>query len=96
MTGVQTCALPIYIKIDLSKYAGKAKIQIYSQTGSSNANRTGQLRKDAFDGASVLVINCPGDNAATLNEVVIECGHIYYITADASINFFGINIIPVV
>ncbi len=95
-TGGQSKADGRYIKIDLSKYSGQAKIQIYSQTGSGAADRTGQLRKDAFDGASVLVINCPAGSAATLNEVVIECGHIYYITADASINFFGINIIPVV
>ncbi|MDE6584919.1 MAG: hypothetical protein K2K15_05905, partial [Anaeroplasmataceae bacterium] len=93
-TGGATDSTGRYIKIDLTAYEGQAKIQVYTQTGTSAESRTGQLRKDSVTGTSLKVIDCPSGGAATLNEVVVDCGSVYYITADASINFYGINILP--
>ncbi len=104
-TGGATTEKGRYIKIDLSEFGGKAKIQVYAMTGSSSTAREAYLLKDvlADDAANrVGTINCPAydssDPAAsvpTLSEFTVDCGHVYYIWAGASVNYYGINIIPV-
>ena len=82
------------IIIDLSDYAGKFVIGVNAVTGSSGESRTGQVRDGAIDGTSLGVVNCPAGSDITLSEVTVDGGKIYYITADASINFYSINIAP--
>ena len=82
------------IIIDLSDYSGKFVIGVNAVTGRSGESRTGQVREGAIDGTSLGVVNCPAGSDVTLSEVTVEGGKIYYITADASINFYSINIAP--
>ena len=91
-TGGSTNSKGRYIIIDLSNYSGEIEIGIWALTGSSSSDRTGQFRKDALDGESIGVVNCPAGTEPTYSTVTVVGGSVYYITADASINYYGINI----
>ncbi len=97
-TGGSTDATGRYITIDLSAYGGKYTIEVFALTGSNATARTGQLRQGAVDGTSKFVVDCPaiqdGDQPIKSSGEV-DGGYVYYLTADASINYYGINIKPV-
>lgn len=97
-TGGASDATGRYITIDLSAYGGKYTIEVFALTGTNAEARTGQLRQGAVDGESLFVVDCPAiENGAQpiKSSGEVEGGYVYYITADASINFYGINIKPV-
>ncbi len=91
-TGGSTNSKGRYIIIDLSNYSGEIEIGIWAITGSSSSDRTGQFRKDSLDGESIGVVNCPAGTEPIYSTVTVIGGSVYYITADASINYYGINI----
>ena len=82
-----------YIEIDLSNFSGYVYIEVWAITGSSKEARTGQIRKGSVSSESIQTINCPAGTEVTSTKVLVSCGSKYYITADASINYYGINII---
>lgn len=92
-----------YIKVDLSGYSGAAVLQVYAMTGSSGETRTATIYDAIVDGTNVGTVNCPSYDSAdlaaavpTLSEFILDCGKVYYIMANASINYYGINVGPVV
>ena len=95
-TGGSTNSKGRYIIIDLSAFSGQFEIGVYAVTGSSGEDRTGQIREGSIEGTSLAVVNCPAGTEPTYSKVTVQGGKTYYITADASINYYGINISPVV
>lgn len=101
-TGGQTNDKGRYFVVDLTKFTGKAVIEILAVTGSKDATgRHAIVATAVANGApteaqTLLKYETTNDIPTSGNSVEVDCGAKYYILADASVNFYAINVKPVV